>query len=85
MKKYQIELNENQILILERALDIMVRLGLKQYDIVAENIETDSKMGLSWDQRQAIKKVVREIEGFDIPLNASHSINGCLGFLATEI
>jgi hypothetical protein len=75
MKKYKIELNENQLRVIEQALETFSRMGSKQYDIACDAIQTHDEFGcLSYDQKQKIRKFIREIEGSDLAENESYGI-----------
>lgn len=75
MKKYQLELNENQLRVIEEALEVFSRLGTKQYGMVADHIIKEDGDVLSWDEREKINRYIREIEGFRMPPNASYGIH----------
>lgn len=62
MKRYKLEISEDQMLVLEEALEVFSRLGTKQYDILASHIE-HGKYGLNWEKRLELDKKIKEIEG----------------------
>jgi hypothetical protein len=79
MKKYKIIVNEEQMHIIEEALDVLSRLGTKQYSMVLEHIEPLSdrkefKYGISWDHKNALQQAIRAAEGCDLPSNAAYGI-----------
>jgi hypothetical protein len=68
-KKFKLELNEEQLLTLERALETYSRLGTKQYQIALSET-TDCDYGTLKD----IEEYIRLKEHCDLQSNASYGI-----------
>ena len=72
MKKYKIELNEQQLQIILHALEGYTRAGTEQYDIMFEAL---TKYKYDYNTNKAINKVVRELTDSELRENESHGIH----------
>lgn len=75
MKKYQLEVNETQLRIIEQALEVLSRIGTKQYHIALEQIETKDTFGLGYETLQILERIIRKAEELNMPNNASYGIH----------
>jgi len=77
MREYTIKVNEEQLWVLEEALEVLARMGTKQYAMVLDHVEVlgDDRFGmLSYNDRNMLQQKIREAEGCDMPYNASFGI-----------
>lgn len=93
MKKYKIELNEKQILVLETACELITRIGVQQYEHIFDAINNleyynaNKEFVISHEDKDRLKIMLRHIvdrqvkDGknlFFAPLNSSRGItNEC--------
>jgi len=75
-KKYKLEVNEEQLAIIERAVETYARIGTKQYAIALGNIiePSDNCKLLGFHELHEIEQYIRNKERCKLPPNASHGI-----------
>jgi hypothetical protein len=75
-KKYKLEVNEEQLSIIERAVETYARIGTKQYAIALGNIiePSDGCKFLGHKALYEIEQFIRKQEWCHLPPNASHGI-----------